>query len=373
MGTEYYAIRNAAALFDTSPLFKYHFSGPDVQIFLAHTLARDIRTCRVGQAQYTVWCNAAGFVVEDGVILRIAEDEYRLTTTEPNLRYFRKIVRELGLSGVQIEDISSDYGILALQGPHSVTVLQQLTDAASRLRYFWLNQTTIADKSVVISRTGFTGDLGYELWIHTADAVTIWDALMEAGAGYNITPMGLNALKMARVEAGLLLLDVDFYSARFAWVDAQRETPIELGWGWMFRDLAKDSRDFIGRAAIEAELNQKTSRWKTVGLTVDWNAYEQVHRDAGIMPPKEGIYHEGTMSIYRRGGKEYEYAGYASSFLYSSLLKRHIAIAKLPLDLVESGAQVDLELSVIRRPVNVMAQVVEMPFYSPPRKTAKII
>ena len=369
---EYYAIRNSAALFDTSPLFKYRLSGDGVHAFLQQALVRDIRECAVGCAQYTAWCNIDGFVVEDGVILHPAKDEYQLTAAEPNLRYFRKLARELGVNNVEIEDISKRYGLLALQGPHSATVLRRLTDAIDKMPYFGLAEATIVDAPVLISRTGFTGDLGYELWIDSADALQVWDALMQAGADYNITPMGLKALHIARIEAGLLLLDVDFHSARFAWVDAQRETPNELGWGWMLRKLADDERNFIGRDAIEFELAGERSRWTTVGLTVDWNEYERVHDEAGIMPPKDGVIHEGTMSLYRRGSTQYDYAGYATSFLYSPILKRHIAIAKLPLDLAIPGSEVDLELTVIRKPQYLKAQVTKLPFYNPPRKTRKV-
>ncbi|MEM7128304.1 MAG: aminomethyltransferase family protein [Chloroflexota bacterium] len=374
--SEYYAIRNSAALLDTSPLFKYRFTGTGAQPLLEKALARNIHTCKVGQAQYTCWCNEAGFVLEDGVVLHIADHgtdghEYWMTSAEPNLRYFKKLARDLDITNCQIEDISNQYGILALQGPHSLNILQQLTEDVAALRYFDLAQTTVAGRPVVVSRTGFTGDLGYELWIQATDALLIWDALMEAGAGYNITPMGLDALKMARIEAGLLLLDVDFHSARFAWVDAQRDTPIELGWSWMFRKLATDERDFIGRSAIEAEIANKSSRWVTVGLEIDWAEFDRIHREAGIMTPKDGLRHEGTMSLYRRSDKEWDYAGYATCFLYSSLLKKHIAIAKLPRDLAEPGGEVDLEISVIRRPMNVLARVTKMPFYNPKRKTAK--
>ena len=378
--TEYYAIRNAAGLLDTSPLFKLRFSGSGAQAFLERALARDIRLCKIGQAQYTTWCNSAGFVIEDGVILHIADNEYLMTTAEPNLRYFRKLARDLDIADCQIDDISNDYGILALQGPHSLTVLQQLSADVAALPYFGVTQTTIAGKAVTVSRTGFTGDLGYELWIDASDALTVWDALMAAGAGYNITPLGLDALKMARIEAGLLLLDVEFHSARYAWVDAQRDTPIELGWGWMFRKLASDDRDFVGRAAIEAEIANKTSRWTMVGLEVDWAEYDRIHREAGIMTPKDGVHQDGTMSIYRRNDPslfradnetvpEWDYAGYATCFLYSPILKQHIALAKLPLDLATPGTEVDLEISVIRRPVNVLARVAKTPFYNPARKT----
>lgn len=368
---EYYAIRNAVSLLDTSPLFKYRIAGAGAKQLLEHVLARDIGRCKPNACQYTCWCDSSGFVLEDGVVINLG-DEYLLTSAEPSLRYFREAAKQFKILNVDIEDVSREFGILAIQGPHAHSVISQLTDAATPLKYFGAAKTEINGLPIVVTRTGYTGDLGYELWIRTADAVAVWDALVESGKGYNITPIGTTALKMARVEAGLLLMDVDFHSARNAWVDAQRETPCELGWGWMFRKMADDKRDFIGRSAIQAELNSSSSRWTTVGLEIDWHDYERVHLEAGIPAPKHEIYREATMSIYRRNGKLWDYAGYATSFLFSSLLKKPIAIAKLPLDLAKPGTEVDLEVPVIRKPVNVLARVQPMPFFNPKRKTARI-
>lgn len=360
---EYYAIRNAAALFDTSPLFKYRLSGADVLTLLDKAMVRDPKRCAVGQAQYTCWCNAAGYVLEDGILLRVAEQEFWLTAVEPNLRYFRQLA--LGMD-VVIEDISADYGILALQGPHSITILRQLSDVLPENPFDLVN-TTIGKCPVTVSRTGFTGDLGVEIWVPTAHALAVFDALMAVGQNYGITPLGETALMFARIEAGLLLIKVDFHNARHAWVDAQRETPLELGWGWMLRGLAR--RDFVGKAAISAERANQTSRWTTVGLEVDWHAYEHVYRAAGIPAPKAGVMTQSTMSVYRRSDMPWEYAGYATSFCYSSLLKKHIAIAKLPHDLATVGSEVDLEIPVIHQPQTVLARVVDLPFYDPPRRT----
>lgn len=368
---EYYAIRNAVSLLDTSPLFKYRVAGPGAGDLLRRVMARNIDDCPPGKAQYTVWCDPRGFVLQDGVVLGISDGEYRFTAAEPALRYFRQQARELK-ADVRIEDISEAWGILALQGPHAYRVLGPLCETdISRLNYFDCCETRIGSCPVTVSRTGFTGDLGYEIWIRREDAETVWDALAEAGRGFNITPIGTTALKMARVEAGLLLLDVDFHSSRHAWVDQRRDTPGELGWNWMFRKLSGDDRDFVGRAAIEAQ-RAGGGRWTTVGLEVDWHEYERAFLDAGIMPAKHEVYQETTMSIYRRCGDPWVYAGYASSFLFSSLLQRPIAIAKLPTDLARSGTEVDLEISVIRRPVNVLARVCKLPFYNPPRKTAAV-
>ena len=366
---EYYAIRNAAALLDTSPLFKYRISGSGAEAFLCHVLARDVRACRPGRAQYTCWCDERGFVLQDGVILHVKEGEYWLTAAEPTLRYFRNVARAIG-SAVEIEDVSLDYGILALQGPRAHDVLSRLTDDATPLRFFGACSTRIAGCDVMISRTGYTGDLGYELWIASPDAETVWDALMSEGGDYNLTPMGTTPLKMARMEAGLLLMGVDFQMSRFAWVDEERDTPLELGWSWMFRKLDSDDRDFIGRSAIQREMEGRTSRWKTVGLAVDWDEYEAVHTEVGLLPPRHEIYRETTMSVYRRGDIEWDYAGYSTSFATSSLLRKPLAIAKVPLDLSEPGAEVDLELSVLHRPRTVLARVERLPFFDPPRKTA---
>jgi aminomethyltransferase len=369
LNNEYYAIRNAVSLLDTSPLFKYRITGAAARSLLQRVLARDIGTCDVGRAQYTCWCDERGFVLQDGVVLHVAEEEYMLTAAEPTLRYFRGIARELG-GQVTVEDVTDDFGILALQGAHAHDVLAQLTEAATPLRYFSVTRTAVAGCGVTLSRTGYTGDLGYELWVRAADAEVVWDALMRAGAGYNITPIGTTAMKMARVEAGLLLMGVDFHTSRFAWVDAQRDTPIELGWGWMFRKLGEDGRDFIGRAAIERELETGSSRWRTVGLAVDWYDYERVYSEAGILAPMHELYAETIRSVYRRGAKEWDYAGHATSFLASTLLRKPIALAKLAPDVAEPGLEVDLELTVIHRPQNVLARVEQTPFYSPTRKTA---
>ena len=372
LNAEYFAIRNAVSLLDTSPLFKLRFSGQDAPRLLSHALVRNIDDCDVGRAQYTCWCDARGFVLQDGVVLHVAPGEYQLTAAEPTLHYFRALAREMKLADATIEDISSEFGILALSGPHAHHVLAQLTDAANSLPYFGVMQTEIARCEVTVSRTGYTGDLGYELWVRSADALTLWDALMAAGRGFNITPIGTTALKMSRVEAGLLLMGTDFHSSRFAWVDAQRETPHELGGGWMFRRLGQDDRDFIGRRAIEAEINERTSRWKTVGIAVDPYDYERVYAEAGIIAPRHELYSESTMSIYRRGAKEWDYAGYGSSFLASPILRKPIALAKLPLDLAKRGTEVDLEIPVIRQPKNVLARVEPVPFFNPPRKTAPV-
>jgi aminomethyltransferase len=361
---EYFAIRNSAGLFDSSPLFKYRIHGPDAEPFLAGALARDIRSCAVGHGQYTIWCDDRGFVVEDGVVLHIAPDEFWLTAAEPNLAYFVNLARG---QQVEIEDISERYGVLAVQGPYSRAILAELAPAVEKLAYFGLTTAKIGGIPVTISRTGYTGDLGFEIWVGADDAIAIWDAVVEASRGRGVVPFGLTALSMARIEAGLLLLDVDFASSRFAWTDAHRSTPIELGLGWMFKDLAANGRSFLGREAIAREIADRTSRWKLTGLVLDWRDYDRHFDAAGLIPPKDHTPIEEEYYIY---DDDLRQLGYATSLMYSPMLQRHIALARVPLSLTAPGSRVKLELAVSHRYEYFDAHVTRLPLYNPDRRTA---
>jgi aminomethyltransferase len=360
---EYFAIRNAAGIFDTSPLYKYRVHGPDAERFLAGVLARDIRTCQPGHAQYTVWCDDNGFVIEDGVILRHAADEFVLTAAEPNLAYFEGLVGRLD---VGIEEVTDRWAILAIQGPRSRNLLASVAVDVARVPYFGIVNSTIAGVPVTVSRTGYTGDLGFEVWAPAGDALAVWDAIWEAGRGRGVIPFGMTALYMARIEAGLVLLDVDFKSSRFAWTDADRTTPIELGLGWMFRNL-DDDRAFIGRDAIRRELANRTSRWKLSGLVVDWRDYERIHDRAGLIPPKD---HHPVQDEYYIYDDSLTQLGYATSQMYSPMLQRHIALARVPLALATPGSRVKLELAVSHRYEYFDAHVARLPLFNPERRTA---
>jgi glycine cleavage system T protein (aminomethyltransferase) len=360
---EYFAVRNAAGLFDTSPLYKYRVHGPDAELFLAGVLARDIRTCAPGHAQYTIWCDDRGFVIEDGVILRHAGDEFVLTAAEPNLAYFENLVGRLE---VGIEEVTDRWAILAIQGPKSRDLLASVAQGVGALPYFGLVRTTVADVPVTISRTGYTGDLGFEVWAPSDDALAVWDAIWAAGRGHGVIPFGMTALYMARIEAGLVLLDVDFKSSRFAWTDAERTTPIELGLGWMFRNL-DDDRAFIGRDAIRSEMANRTSRWKLSGLVVDWREYQRIHDRAGLIPPKD---HHPVQDEYYIYDDSLTQLGYATSRMYSPMLQRHIALARLPLAMTAPGSRVKLELAVSHRYEYFDAHVARLPLFNPERRTA---
>ena len=360
---EYFAIRNAVGVFDTSPLYKYRITGADAEKFLSGVLARNIQKCLPGQAHYTIWCDDNGYVVEDGVILRLAGDEFLLTSADPNLAYFRNLI---GYGRVEIEEVTDNICALAVQGPRSRQVLSSLAPDMEGIRYFHLVDAKIGNAPVTISRTGFTGDLGYEVWADASDALSVWDDIMEAGDGHGILPFGQIALLMARIEAGLLLLKADFESSRYAWNDEHRSTPIELGLGWMLRDL-EDDRPFIGRNAIRRELNEQTSRWKLVGLVVDWHDYDNMYNNAGLVPPKDHVPITEEFMLY---DADYQRVGYATSFMYSPVLQKHIAIARVKPELAKPGTRVDLEVTVNHRYERVGAEVARLPLYNPPRKTA---
>jgi aminomethyltransferase len=363
---EYFAVRNAAGIFDTSPLYKYRFAGPGAERFLAGMLARDIRACPPGHAHYTTWLDDRGFVLEDGVIQHLAPDEYLLTSAEPNFAWFADRVGRLD---VTVEDVSLEIGALAVQGPRSRELLARLVPAVAEVPFFGLTTGQIGGRPVTVTRTGYTGDLGYEVWCASPDGLAVWDALWEACAGNGVLPYGLAALYMLRIEAGLLLLGKDFDSTRFAFNDAHRSTPLELGWAWMFKGLAGDDRPFIGRRALEHELADKTSRWKMCGLVVDWEDYDRVYGAAGLIPPKEHApVHEDWM-VY---DDQSQRVGYATSFMYSPILQRHIALARVRPDLATVGSRVFLEFTVDHHYQKVAAHVTRLPLYNPERKTAML-
>ncbi len=362
---EYFAVRNAAGVFDTSPLYKYRITGRGAETFLAGMLARDIRACPPGHAHYTCWLDDRGFVIEDGVVLHPRRAEYLLTSAEPNLAWFTDRVGRLE---VQLEDVSDEIAALALQGPRSRELLAALIPEAEHLPFFGVAGGTIAGASVTVSRTGYSGDLGYELWVAAADALPVWDTLWESVQGHGVQPFGLDALQMLRIEAGLLLLDADFDSSRYAWNDAHRSTPIELGWRWMFRDLGRDDRAFIGRRALEREIAGKTSRWAMRGLVVDWQDYDRVYDEAGLIPPKDHTPVIEDWIVYDDDHREQ--VGYATGFMYSPVLQRHIAIARVRPASADPGTGVKLELTVDHHYEQVAARVARLPLYNPERKTA---
>jgi aminomethyltransferase len=366
---EYFAVRNSAGFFDTSPLYKYRITGRDSELFLATLMTRDVRRCRPGQAMYTVWCNDAGYVLEDGVVFRDAEDDWLLTAADPNLGYLESLV---GRQRVAIEDVSADYGMLAVQGPRSREILAALAPEVEDLAFFGQTPAKIGGAPVVVSRTGYTGDLGFEVRVESDDALAVLDRIIQAGEGHGFRPFGEDALMMLRIEAGLSLINVEFTSARYAFTDAERFTAKELGFGWMLGRAGSalgEGRPFIGRRAIEAELRDGTSRWATVGLWVDWQEYARLHTERGLLVPKDETPVAWESMLYGGPDRD-ERVGYATSLMYSPMLQRHIAIARVLPAYAAKGSTVHLEITVDHEYLSVPATTDRLPLFNPARKTS---
>ncbi len=355
---EYAAVRNAAALLDVSPLYKYRVSGPDAARLLDRMVTRDVSKCRVGQVLYTPWCDVHGKVIDDGTISRLDEHTFRLTSAEPNLRWLS--MNSVGLE-VSIEDVSERTGALALQGPLSRAILQQLTPAdLTALKYFRLVHTTVREIRVTISRTGYTGDLGFELWVDADRATDLWDALIEAGTPYGITPAGIWALDLARIEAGLVMLDVDYFSAHRAVIEDQKSSPFELNLGWT---VSADKGPYNGRRALRAE-KARGPAWGFVGLDVDWESLEKIYAERGLPPQLPTVAWRTSAPVYKDGKQ----IGYATSGCWSPLLKKYLALAHVVAPHFQPGASVELEVTVEHHRKRANAVVRKLPFFDPPRK-----
>ena len=359
---EYNAIRNAAALIDITPLYKYIISGKDATRLVNRVITRDVNKVAVGQVIYACWCDEHGKVVDDGTVSRLAESTYRWTAADPNLRWFTQ--NALGMD-VQIEDISEQVASLALQGPTSGRLLQKLTGggAIEKLKYFRVaQQLKIAGVTVDISRTGYTGDLGYEIWMPWKQAVTVWDALMETGREFDLHAAGMLALDVARIEAGLLLIEVDYISSKKALIEAQKFSPYEIGLGKM---VHLEKEHFIGRAAL-AEENKRGPARQLVGLEIDWTAVEKLFEAAGLAPQAPAQASRVHVPVYRDGGQ----VGKATSTTWSPVLKKMIALGSVASPCAALGTRLEMELTVEAVRGTVPATVVKMPFFNPPRKTA---
>jgi aminomethyltransferase len=357
---EYAAVRNAAALFDVSPLHKYLIGGRDAERLLDRMVTRDVTKCQVGQVLYTPWCDARGKVIDDGTVSRLAESTFRLTSAEPNLRWLS--MNAVGLQ-VTIDDVSERTGALALQGPLSRAILEQLSPGhIAPLEYFRFTQTTVRGIPVTISRTGYTGDLGYELWVDAEHAVPVWDALIAAGTPYGITPAGIWALDIARIEAGLIMLDVDYFSTHHALIEDQKSSPFEINLGWT---VSKDKGPFNGRHALVNE-RMSPAAWALVGLAVDWDSLEAIHAERRLPPRLPSVAWRTSQPVYRGGAQ----VGYATSGCWSPLLKKYLALAHLQAPHYAVGNRLELEITVEHRRRRADALVTKLPFFDPARKRA---
>lgn len=357
---EYNAIRNACALIDISPLYKYRLDGPDATRLVNRIITRDASRMAVGQVYYTPWCDEDGKVIDDGTVTRVSDQTYRWTAADPNLRWFSENASGLN---VHIEDISESVAALALQGPTSAKLLRQVCDAdLSALKYFRAASGTIAGVPVDVSRTGYTGDLGFEIWLPWNAALQVWDAIVSAGAAFDLHPTGMQALDVARIEAGLLLIDVDFQSSRKALIEAQKYSPYELGLGRLV-DLKKGP--FVGRAALNEEVKRGVTR-QIVGLELNWPDVEKLYEAVGLPPTAPAGTSRVAVPVYKGRTQ----VGRATSTTWSTTLKKLIALATIDAPHYAVGTHVEMEITVEAVRHRAAATVVPTPFFNPPRKTS---
>jgi len=337
-------------------LMKYMIKGKDAASLLHRVTTRNIHKMSVGQVYYTGWCDDEGKMIDDGTVARLDETTFRLTAAEPNIRWL--MMNAVGLE-VEISEVSDSVASLSLQGPNSRKILNRVCESnLDGLKYFRLMTNKLGGIEVTISRTGYTGDLGYEIWMDAKDAIKVWDALMEAGEDYGITPVGILALDMARVEAGLFMLDVDYTSSGHAWIESQKSSPFELGLDWT---VALDKPGyFVGRKALEKEKREGSS-WKMVGIEIDWVGMEELYAEVGMPPQVPGTAIRASMPIMVGGVQ----VGYASTASWSPLLKKYIALAHLQKPYYELGTDVRMEITVEHQRKHAPAKVVKLPFYDP--------
>jgi aminomethyltransferase len=357
---EYNAARNAAAAFDVTPLYKYWITGKDATRFVNRVITRDINKVAVGQVIYCCWCDEQGKVIDDGTISRLGESTYRWTAADPSLRWFHENALALD---VKIEDISDRVAALALQGPTSGRLLMQAAEAdIQNLKYFRVTRGKIGGVAVDISRTGYTGDLGYEIWIPWEEANRVWDALFEHGQQFDLHPAGMLALDVVRIEAGLILIEVDYFSSKRALIEAQKYSPYEIGLGKLV-DFKKEH--FIGRAALEKEQKGGPKR-RLTGLDIRWEDVERLYDAVGLAPQVPSAASRAAVPVYRGGVQ----VGKATSTTWSPTLKKLIALASISREHAAPGTELQMELTVeaVRHTVGATAR--ELPFFNPPRKTA---
>jgi aminomethyltransferase len=353
---EYWAIRDRAALIDVSPLMKYVIEGPDAGRLLHKVTTRDIFKMSVGQVYYTGWCDEDGKLLDDGTVARLGEQLFRLTSAEPQIRWLS--MNAVGMD-VTISEVTDEMAALSLQGPKSRAVLNRCCkDQLDSLKYFRQTNTSIGNVPVSVSRTGYTGDMGYEIWMEAEQALPIWDALMAAGRDYGITPCGILAMDMARVEAGLFMADVDYTASNHAWIEGQKSSPLEMGLDWAV-SLNKKGY-FVGRRALERE-KQAGSEWKFVGLEVAWEGLERLFAEFRLPPQIPAMAVRGSLPVMA-GGRQ---IGYASTSTWSPVLKKYIALAHLERPHYEPGTAVTMEVTVEHQRRHAPARVVKLPFYDP--------
>lgn len=358
---EYFALRHAAGLIDVSPLFKYEITGPQAAAFLARVTVRDVTKLKTGRMTYVCWCDDDGKVVDDGTVAKLADGHFRLTAAEPSMAWLHRFARGFD---VQIEDSSERLAALSLQGPNSRGILKASVEAdVEALAFFAVTKARINGLDVWISRTGYTGDLGYEIWCAASAALEVYDAITEAGRSFAMLPVGLDAMDVTRIEAGFVMNGVDYFSAPHCLIKERQSSPFELGLGWTV-ELERESGAFVGQEALRRE-KANGSPWQLVGLEIDWVETEALFAAYGLPP-------EVSTKAWRDGRPVYDLAGawigMATSGAWSPLLKRNLALAHIATPFAKEGQKLKFEMTAEYRRHTVTATVRKTPFFNPPRK-----
>lgn len=361
MEREYFAFRQASGMIDVTPLFKYEVYGPDAAAFLSRVMVKDIAKLKTGQVTYCCWCDDDGKVVDDGTVSRLEDDYFRVTAAEPARAWLERYTRGYA---VTVEDSTARLAALSIQGPTSRDVLRALAGSSvDALKFFRLTRATVDGLDVIVSRTGYTGDLGYEIWVDSRDAVVLWDAALSAGKPYGLLPAGLDALDVTRVEAGFLMNGVDYYSAHHCLIESRKSTPYELALGWT---VNLDRETFNGQAALRRE-HAVGRRRAFVGLVVDWDEFEAHFARRGLPPEVPPGAWRTPVPVYDRDGKQ---IGQATSGAWSPILKQNLALATVRGGYGKPGTELRIEVTVEYERKRVRATVVKKPFFDPDRKRA---
>ncbi len=359
---EYNAIREAAAVIDVTPLYKYEVRSADAAALLDRVVTRDISAMVVGQVIYTPWCDEEGKVIDDGTVTQLDENHFRVTAADPSYRWFA--MNATGLD-VEIDDVSEGTAGLALQGRLSRHVLERATGQDwFDLRYFRRRPTTIEGVDVDVTRTGYTGDLGYELWIPVEGALAVWDRLFEVGADYGIRPAGIQALDICRLEASLILIEAEYTSARHAFAPELKYSPFEIGLGRLVK--FDKAAEFTGKRALLAEQDGGGPERRLVGLELDWSAIEAMYARHDLAPQISPLVQRAPVPVHKEGVQ----VGRATSVGWGPTIKKMVGFGSVEKGLTKIGTRLSVEWTVESERGKVGATVVPMPFLDLGRKRA---
>ena len=342
---EYTAVRNAASVYDLCPMVKYRITGPGAAAYLNRLTLRDAARLAVGGVQYTAWVDDQGKLLDDGTLFRQGPQEYLICCQERHLPWF--LDSALGFD-VAVAEVTDEIAALSLQGPCSASALAAAGVDVSALKPFRMVTLPFQGAQITISRTGFTGDLGYELWMTPDQALPLWDHLFAAGVPFGIRPIGSDALNLARIEAGFIIAGMDFVPAHHALREDRPRSPLEMGLGWM---IDWDKGHFTGRRALAAE-KARGSDWVLLGLDVPGN----VSAEGAI------LYHDKRVE-----------AGFVTAAAWSPALKANVAIAQVKARYA-AATSLWVEIYALRelQYAKLMLQVTptERPFFNPARRRA---